>query len=103
MNGSANGSENCRERYGAWGSLKDGRLICYYAGIFVLVFGRKYAEKWKKDFMERMWRKIIMETDTALKEKGMVGNNEWDSGRGRKREIRKDAETGIVPPDGGMF
>ena len=62
MNGSVKGSENCRERYGAWGARQRWQIACYYSGIFLLVFGRKYVEKWKQTLGERMGGKIIMET-----------------------------------------
>ena len=40
-----------------------------------------------KDFMQLMWRKIIMETDTALKEKGSVGKHaEWMIAVGVEKE-----------------
>lgn len=88
------------------------QMIVYYSGLFVLIIGRNYAEKWKdKDFMQLMWRKIIMETDTALKEKGSVGKHaEWMIAVGvekeRVTEKRCSTLTGTlkyVPPDGGMF
>lgn len=64
-----------------------------------------------KDFMQLMWRKIIMATDTALKEKGSVGKHaEWMIAVGveKERVIEKRCSilTGTlkyVPPDGGMF
>lgn len=64
-----------------------------------------------KDFMQLMWRKIIMETDTTLKEKGCVGKHaEWMIAVGveKERVTEKSCSTLIgtlkyVPPDGGMF
>lgn len=47
-----------------------------------------------KDFMQLMWRKIIMETDTTLKEKGCVGKHaEWMIAVGveKERVTEKDA------------
>jgi hypothetical protein len=64
-----------------------------------------------KDFMQLMWRKIIMETDTTLKEKGSVGKHaEWMIALGVEKERATEKRCSIltgtlkyVPPDGGMF
>lgn len=88
------------------------QMVVYYSGLFVLIIGRNYAENGSgKDFMQLMWRKIIMETDTALKEKGSVGKHaEWMIAVGVEKERVTEKRCSIltgtlkyVPPDGGMF
>lgn len=88
------------------------QMVVYYSGLFVLIIGRNYAEKWKRQRLYAAYvAEIIMETDTTLKEKGSVGKHaEWMIALGVEKERATEKRCSIltgtlkyVPPDGGMF
>ena len=67
-------------------------MIVYYSGLFVLIIGRNYAEKWKR---QRLYAAYVAENNhgdghrTERERQRRETRGVDDSGRGRKRESNR--------------
>ena len=68
------------------------QMIVYYSGLFVLIIGRNYAEKWKR---QRLYAAYVAENNhgdghrTERERQRRETRGVDDSGRGRKRESNR--------------
>lgn len=68
------------------------QMIVYYSGLFVLIIGRNYAEKWKR---QRLYAAYVAENNhgdghrTERERQRRETRRVDDSGRGRKRESNR--------------
>ena len=97
MNGSAGGSKNCREQYGAWGALRYGRSFVIMSGYFCW---SSAENMWKHGRSgEHMGREMFRETGCILRELSGVLKREEHGRDGELMGRKKFRETGSIMRD----